>query len=198
VPRVRGGIIPLGAAGAAAVGGEHGVSGPATGDEEPASTGRVGTREASPRELHVGKAFPAMSRVGKVKPVDRRRGGGLPQRVAAGVEARPAEDVEVAANGEGGKVGEAVKLRRTGERREGPPGGRCGGVEQDRGGEGWVGGEEAEKVAARETEATAEREERSRREEQAPSARGGAEAGLVGEGEQAENDSCNVVREPRD
>lgn len=135
MPRLRSSIIPLGAAGAAAVRGEHGVSGPATGDEEPASTRRVGTRETPPRELHVGKAFPAMSRVGKVEPVDRGRGGGLPQRVAAGVEARPAEDVEVAANGEGGKVSEPVELRRAGERREGPPGGGRGGVEQDRGGE---------------------------------------------------------------
>lgn len=59
----------------------------------------------------------------------------MPQRVAAGVEARPAEDVEVAANGEGGKVSEPVELRRAGERREGPPGGGRGGVEQDRGGE---------------------------------------------------------------
>lgn len=74
MPRLRSSIIPLGAAGAAAVRGEHGVSGPATGDEEPASTGRVGTRETPPRELHVGKAFPAMSRVGKVEPVDRGRG----------------------------------------------------------------------------------------------------------------------------
>lgn len=87
------------------------MSGPTTGDEEPASTGRVGTREAPPWELHVGKAFPAMSRIGKVEPVDRGRGGGLPQRVAAGVEARSAEDVEVAANGDCGKVSEPVELR---------------------------------------------------------------------------------------
>lgn len=86
----------------------------------------------------------------------------MPQRIAAGVEARPTEDVEVASNGVGGKVGEAVELRRAGERREGPPGGGRSGVEHDRGGEGGVGGEEAEKVAAREAEATAEREERGR------------------------------------
>jgi hypothetical protein len=50
-------------------------------------------------------------------------------------------------------------------------------------------------VAGREAEAAAEEEERRGGEEEPPRARGGAEAGLVGEGEQAEYDGRHVVRE---
>lgn len=174
------------------------MSGAATGDDDPVATGRGGTGEAPARDLHVGEALPVVSGVGEVEPVCGGGWGGVPQGVAAGVEARPAEDVEVAADGESREVGEAVELRGAGERREGPPGGGGGGVEQDRRGEGGVGGEEAEEVPAREAEAAAEREQRGRGEEQAPRAGGGAEAGLVGESEQAEDDGRDVVREPRD
>jgi len=174
------------------------VSGTATGDDDHATARCGGTREAPARDLHVGEALPIVSGVGEIETVGRGGRRGVPKGVAAGVEARTAEDVEVAADGEGGEVGEAVELRRAGERREGPPGGGGGGVEKDRRGEGGVRGEEAEEVSAREAEAAAEREQRSRGEEQAPRAGGGAEAGLVGEGEQAEDDGRDVVREPWD
>lgn len=63
--------------------------------------------------------------------------------ITPGVEARTAEDVEVASDSDRSEIGEAVELRRAGDRREGPPGGGGGGVEQDRRGERRVGGEEA-------------------------------------------------------
>lgn len=138
------------------------MSGTATGDDDPVGTERGGTREAPARDLHVGEALPVVSGVGEVEAVGSTGRGGMPQGVAAGVEARPAEDVEVAADGEGRKVGEAVELWGARERREGPPGGGSGGVEQDRRGEGGVGGEEAEKVSAREAKVAAEREQRGR------------------------------------
>ena len=53
-------------------------------------------------------------------------------------------------------------------------------------------------MAGRQAEAAAEREKRRGGEEEPPRAGGGAEAGLVGEREQAEDDGRDVVREPRD
>jgi hypothetical protein len=75
------------------------VSGTATGDDDHATAGCGGTREAPARDLHVGEALPVVSGVGEIEPVGRGGGRGVPKGVAAGVEARTAEDVEVAADG---------------------------------------------------------------------------------------------------
>lgn len=58
-PRTGGSVIQLGAAGAAAVGRERGVSGPTASDDDP-TAGRRGTGKAPAWDVHVGEALPAV------------------------------------------------------------------------------------------------------------------------------------------
>lgn len=74
-----------------------------------------------------------------------RGGGGAVEREGAGVEDGAAKDVEARGDSDGGEVAEAVAVGVAGHGRKGTPGGGAG-VEEVRGGDGGVLGEDAEEV----------------------------------------------------